>query len=32
MPSPANKNPNASFNGNLGLQLGVSAMINVMKK
>ena len=32
MPSPANKSPNASFNGNLGLQLGVSVMINVMKK
>jgi len=32
MPSPANKNPNASFNGNLGLQLGVSVMVNVMKK
>jgi len=32
MPSPANKNPNASFNGNLGLQLGVSVMLNVMKK
>ena len=32
MPSPANKSPNASFNGNLGLQLGVSVLINVMKK
>ena len=32
MPSPANKNPNASFTGNLGLQLGVSVMLNVMKK
>ena len=32
MPSPANKSPSASFNGNLGLQLGVSVMINVMKK
>jgi len=32
MPSPANKSPSASFNGNLGLQLGVSVMLNVMKK
>jgi outer membrane protein with beta-barrel domain len=32
MPSPANKSPTASFNGNLGLQLGVSAVINTIKK
>ena len=32
MPSPANKSNNATFNGNLGLQLGVSVIVNVMKK
>ena len=32
MPSPANKSPSASFNGNLGLQLGVSVIVNTLKK
>lgn len=31
IPSPANKGPNTSFNGNLGMQLGVSVLVSVLK-
>ena len=31
IPSPANKAPAQSFNGNLGLELGVSILIGLRK-
>ena len=31
IPSPANKGPETSFNGNLGMQLGVSVLISFLK-
>lgn len=31
IPSPANQGPNASFNGNLGMQLGVSILVSFLK-
>lgn len=31
IPSPANQGPNTSFNGNLGIQLGVSVLVSFLK-
>jgi hypothetical protein len=31
IPSPANKGPNTSFNGNLGMQLGISILYSFVK-
>ena len=31
IPSPANRGPNTSFNGNLGMQLGVSILLSFLK-
>ncbi|HEY6060566.1 MAG TPA: hypothetical protein VIV10_08275 [Gemmatimonadales bacterium] len=31
LPAPANRGPNTSFNGNLGMQLGVSILYSFLK-